>query len=210
MTDLSGSDLPIVGQANVVINAQLSDVPPNDDPERSMKDEKNSTVDAYELAFTSVDSTIGVRSREVTYFTNTDGIMQRIQNPDDVYQKYQCLGVVQTPGRTGREGSDQGMRFNVIHSAGSTSTINTGNEVIHPNDLVVWEFPTNEMRDEIHFGPEWKKTLKRIGRKPAIIRPLRIGDPDQYRRHRAKGSILGRAINRADKGQLLNIVLSLS
>lgn len=208
MTDLSGSDLPIVGQANVVINAQLSDVPPSHDPDRSMKDEKNSTVDAYELAFTSVDSTIGVRSREVTYFTNTQGIRERILNADEVYKRYQCLGVVQTPGRTGREGSDQGMRFNVIHSAGSTSTINTGDEVIHPNDLVVWEFPTD--RREIHFGPEWKKTLKRIGRKPAIIRPLREGHGDQYRRHRAKGSILGRAINRADKGQLLNIVLSLS
>lgn len=208
MTDLNGSDLPIVGQANVVINAQLSDVPPNDDPERSMKAETNSTVDAYELAFTAIDSTIGVRSRQVTYFTNTDHIRNQLANDDELYEKYQCLGVVQTPGRTGREGSDQGMRFNVIHSAGSTSTINTGDQVIHPNDLVVWEFP---LRDTvIEYGHQWKKTLKRIGRKPAIIRPLRTGTRDAYREHRAKGSILGRAINRADKGQLLNIVLSLS
>jgi hypothetical protein len=208
MTDLNGSDLPIVGQANVVINAQLSDVPPNDDAERKMQDEKNSTVDAYELAFTSVDSTIGVRSRQVSYFTNTEGIRERLGTAEEMYRKYQCLGVVQTPGRTGREGSDQGMRFNVIHSAGSTSTINTGSDVIHPNDLVVWEFPRVDA--PIEYSPSWKKTLKRIGRKPAIIRPLRTGAGDQYRDCRAKGAILGRAINRAGKGQLLNIVLSLS
>jgi len=50
MTDLNGSDLPIVGQANVVIKAQLSDVPPNDDARCNMQDEANSTVDSYELA----------------------------------------------------------------------------------------------------------------------------------------------------------------
>jgi len=89
--------------------------------------------------------------------------MDNVGGEEELYKKYQCLGVVQTPGRTGREGSDQGMRFNVIHSADSTSTINTGDEVIHPNDLIIWEFPHRD--HPIEYGHKLGPHV-RYGRSP--------------------------------------------
>jgi hypothetical protein len=129
---------------------------------------------------------------------------------DKQWATYKFCGLVGTPGRTRQQGKDLGMLQNTLHSGGTSSTYNTGKLSIRTNDDVYWVMDRRQLNKRLQRK---KDAPYRGGKVPPALLPLRRGNKTatEYLKYRQKlksaGVLIGKAIDRAEPGQLLNLQL---
>lgn len=249
---------PYNQERTINVTAILQRIPPSSDPHRVMTNPENRTAEPYDLAIVDTTSrhrraVTGSTGGIPTYVTNVKnmggiakGTVKNLASNEyksdeeeaKTYTRNRLLGIVNTTAGLGDGSRNPERPANIIYQHGTTSVVNTGDEVIEANDILIWQIPMkdidgdasvlkdekgNRLTDTSELQARATKRRKDHETNPhmrkrvvPIVRPWRgkknlsaLQNMKRLARLRSMGAVFGVALKRAKQRELIAVRLTM-